>query len=75
MRDIYIGTQTQNSAAVSKAPSLKHLLNDHGDHPNVHENSHKLYNEMENLILSLKKLQWKLTKKHDQDFPTEGKVL
>ena len=27
-------------------PSMEHLLNDHEDHPNQDENSHKLCNEM-----------------------------
>ena len=58
-----------------QSPSLKQLSNNLGDHPNLHENSHKLYNEMGHLILSLKNSQWKLRKKHDLNFPTEGKVL
>ena len=38
--------KTKNSPAVAKAPSLKHLSNNHRDHPNLPENSHKLYDEM-----------------------------
>ena len=34
--------------------------NDLKDSPNQHENSHKLCNEMEHPVLSLRESQWKL---------------
>ena len=48
---------------------MKHLLNDHEDHPNQHEKSHKLCNEMGQYILSLLESQWKPRKQHNQNFP------
>ena len=54
---------------------MKHLLNDHKDYPNQHENSHKLSNETGHPIMNLMKRQWKLRKQHDQIFPMEGKPL
>ena len=39
---------------------MEHLSNDHKDHLNQHENSHKLYHEMGHPILTLKESQWKL---------------
>ena len=32
---------------------MEHLSNDHEDHPNQHENSHKLCDEMEHPVLNL----------------------
>ena len=54
---------------------MEHLSNDHEDHPNQHENSHKLCNEMGHLIVNLMESQWKLRQQHDQNFPMEGKPL
>ena len=51
---------------------MEHLSNDQKDHPNQHENSHKLYDETGHPILSVKKSQWKL-RQHYQNFPIEGK--
>ena len=54
---------------------MAHLLNDHGDRPNQHENSHKLHNETRHPIWSLTESQLKLRQQHDQNFPMEGKPL
>ena len=54
---------------------MGHLSNDHEDHANQHENSHKLFNEMGHPIVNLMKSQWKLRQQHDQYFPMEGKPL
>ena len=50
---------------------MEHLSNDHKDHPNQHENSHKLCNETGHPVLSLLKSQGKLRKQDDQNFPME----
>ena len=39
---------------------MEHLLNDHKDLPNQHENSHKLCDETGQPVLSLTESQWKL---------------
>ena len=54
---------------------MEHLSNDHKDHPNQHENSQKLCNEMGHPIENLMERQWKLRQQHDQAFPTEGMPL
>ena len=54
---------------------MEHLSNDHEDHPNQQENSHKRRNKMGHPVLSLCKSQWKLRQQHDQNFPMEGKPL
>ena len=54
---------------------MEHLSNDHKDHPNQQENSHKLCSEMGHPILSLLESQRKLRKQHDQNFQMEGKPL
>ena len=53
---------------------MEHLLNDHEDQPNQHNNSHELCDETEHPVLSLLGSQWKL-RQHDQNFPLEGKPL
>ena len=53
---------------------MEHLSNDQEKHPNQHENSHKLCNEMEHPVLSLLESQWKL-QQHDQNFSIKGKPL
>ena len=53
---------------------MEHLSNDHEDHPNQHENSHKLCDETGHPVLSLLESQWKLRQQHDQNFP-EGKAI
>ena len=54
---------------------MEHLLNDHEDHPNQHENNHKLYNETGHSIANLIESQWKLRQQQDQNFLIEGKPL
>ena len=54
---------------------MEHLSNDHEDHPNQHENSHKLCNEMGHPVLSLLESQWKLRQQHDHNCLMEGKPL
>ena len=51
------------------------LSEDHKDHPNQHENSHKLCNEMGHPVLGLLESQWKLRQQHDPNFPIVGKPL
>ena len=45
---------------------MEHFSNDQEDHPNQHENSHKLCNEMGHPIVNLMESQWKLRQQHDQ---------
>ena len=52
---------------------MKHLSNDHKDHPNQHENSHERFNETGHPIPT--ESQWKLRQPHDQSFPMEEKPL
>ena len=52
---------------------MEHLSNCHKDHPNQHENSHKVCDEMGHPIVHLMGSQWKLKQQHDQNFPMEGK--
>ena len=47
---------------------MEHLSNDHEDHPNQHENSHKLCDETGHPVVNLMESQWKLRKQHDQNF-------
>ena len=47
---------------------MEHLSNDHEDHPNQQENSHKPCNEMGHLVLSLMESRWKLRQQYDQNF-------
>ena len=59
---IPIRTHSQNSLAAVEALSLKisshgTLPSDYKEHPNQHENSHKLCDEKEHLVLSLTKSQ------------------
>ena len=51
---------------------MERLLNGLQDCPNQHENSHKLYDETGNPVLSLTKSQWKLRQQLDQNVPMEG---
>ena len=46
---------------------MEYISNDHKDHPNQHENSHKLCNETGHLIVKLMESQWKLRQQHDQN--------
>ena len=54
---------------------MEHLVNQHKDCPNQHENNHKLCVETGHLLLSLIESQWKLRQQHDQNFPMEGKEI
>ena len=54
---------------------MKHLLNDHEDHLNQYENSHKLCNETRNSVDNLMESQWKLIKLHDQKTKALADVL
>ena len=54
---------------------MEHLSNDHRDHPNQHENRHKLRDETGHPVNNLMESQWKLRQQHDQNFPMEGKPL
>ena len=72
---------TKNSVAAAEALSLKissnveHLSNYHEDHPNQHENSHKLCEETGHPIVNMMESQWKLRQQYHQNFPMEGKPL
>ena len=69
-------THSQNSPPAAEVPSLKKSnSNDHEDHPNQHENSHKLFDETGRLVVNLMESQWKLRQQHDQNFWMEGKPL
>ena len=52
---------------------MKHLSNDHEDHPNQHKNSHKLCDETGHPVVNLMESQWKL-RQHDQ-FLNGGKAI
>ena len=54
---------------------MEHLSNDHKNHPNQHENSHKLCDEMWHPVLNLLESQWKPRQQHDQNFQIQGKPL
>ena len=41
---------------------MEHFSNDNQDHPNQHENSHKLYD------VNMMESQWKIRQQHDQNF-------
>ena len=51
---------------------MEHLSNDHEDHPNQQENSHRLCDEMGHPVVNMKESQWKLRQEHDQNFPKKG---
>ena len=54
---------------------MEHLSNDHEDHPNQYENSHKPRDETGHPFLSLLEGQWKLRQQHDQNLPNGGKAI
>ena len=54
---------------------MEHLSNVHQDRPNLHENSHKLYDETRNPVVNMMESQWKLKQQHDETFPMEVKLL
>ena len=47
----------QHKHGVSRYPPMKHLLGDHKDRANMHENNQKLYDEMGHTPLNLKENQ------------------
>ena len=53
---------------------MEHLSNDHQDHPNQHENSEKLCDEMGHPVDNLMESQWEL-RQLDQNFPMGGKAI
>ena len=53
---------------------MEHLSNDHKDHPNQHENSDKLCDEMGHPVDNLMESLWKL-RQHDQNFPLGRKAI
>ena len=54
---------------------MEHLSNDHEDHLNQHENSHKLCDKTRHPFVNLMECQWKLRQQDDQNFPMEEKPL
>ena len=54
---------------------MEHLSNDHEDHPNQHENNHKLCDETGHPVLSLVEIQRKLKQPDNQNFTMEEKPL
>ena len=54
---------------------MDHLSNDHDDHPNQNEKSHKLCDETGHPLKNLMESQWKLRQQQDQNFPMEGKLM
>ena len=56
-------------------PAMEHVSNNYEDHPNQHENSHKLCDETGHPILSLTESQKKLIQLHAHGFPNGGKAL
>ena len=54
---------------------MEHFSNDQEEHPNQHENNHKLWSEMGHSVLSLVESQSKLRQEYDQKFLMVGKTL
>ena len=54
---------------------MEHPSNDYEDHPNQHENNHKLCDETGHPVVNLMESQWKLTQQYDQNFLMEGEPL
>ena len=54
---------------------MEHISNDHEDHTNQHQNSHKLCSETGHPVMNLMGSQWKLKQGHEQNFPIEGNPL
>ena len=54
---------------------MKYLSNDDEDHPNQHENSHKLCDEMGHPVDNLMEGQWKLRQQHDQNSSMGGGII
>ena len=54
---------------------MEHLSSDQEDHPNQHENRHKLCDETGHPILSLLECQWELRQQRDHKFSSGGKAI
>ena len=55
---------------------MEHLSNDHKDHPNQYDNSHKQCDEIgQPVVVNMMESRWKLRQKHDKNFPMDGKPL
>ena len=54
---------------------MENLSDDHEDHPNQHENSHKLCDKTGHLVVNLMESQWKLRQQHDQNMKKVKKVI
>ena len=54
---------------------MEHLSNDHEDHPNQHDNSHKLCDKAGHPVVNFMESEWKLRQQHDQNLPMEGKPM
>ena len=78
-RSIPTWTHSQNSLAAAEALCLKispmeHLSNDHEDHPNQDENSHKLCNETGHPVVNMMPMEdesyvrWKRSKNEAQSW-------
>ena len=75
MRDIYIycNMNPLKKFTSSRSTEFKDIFpwmilpNDHEDHPNQHENSHKLCDGMGQLVLRLLESQWKLRQQYGQN--------
>ena len=63
--------EQQQKHWVERYPPTEHLLNDPEDHPNQHQNSHKLSDEKRHPVMSFTESHWKLRKLHDQNLPME----
>ena len=48
---------------------MEHPSNDHKDHSNQHQNSHKPRDETGHPVANMLESQWKLRQQHDQNFP------
>ena len=53
---------------------MEHLSNDE-DCINQHENSPKLYDEIEHPVVNMMESRWKLRQQHDENFQMEEKLL
>ena len=51
---------------------MEHLSNDHEEHPNWHETSHRLCNETGHPVMNFMESPWKLGQQYDQNFPVKG---
>ena len=77
MRGIYINSNLNSLSkftSSSRSTEFKHFSNDHKDHPNQHENSHKLCDEMQHLFW----IWWKLNGNRNNnisEFPNGGKAI